>query len=447
MTHLARRPLVRIAGALIAVAAATAAITSCTPDTAPVPSAEPVAAADCADGDALARELEGGSTWTMCWRVDPKRGLVLEDIRFAPVGADPILLIGELALAQLEVPYDSGERTTYDITEAGFGATKMQTLTGTECLGDRLAADIPNLGDGTLGETETRKVLCSEVVDGGLGYRSSDGGVLQAGRRSEWQLSTISKVGWYEYVSLYSFGSDGVIRARLGATGDISPVDFTDHDHGSPVGQGDTAYAASHSHNAVWRIHWALDDPGNLAVQQYDATDTGQTGSESAVVTGTLTTLEHPATAAWANRRWWRILAPDVLNTDGHPISYQIDLEHTDSFSFTTETGTGYDVAFTNDDPCQIYAAVNRALCGDTVTDYVTADQDSALTDVVSWVAVGFHHVVRDEDQSPMDVHWQGFTLLPRDLTAQRIDIPDDRQDLNGVPDNTWTQEYEELQH
>jgi primary-amine oxidase len=36
-----------------------------------------------------------------------------------------------------------------------------------------------------------------------------------------------------------------------------------------------------------------------------------------------------------------------------------------------------------------------------------------------------------------MEMHWQGFTLTPRDLTAQRVDPPAARQDVNGKPADT----------
>ncbi|MER7798197.1 copper amine oxidase [Microbacterium sp. NPDC096154] len=438
------RAVIRLT-ALVVMSAAAASVVSCTSETRPV-SAVPASAAPappCAQGEALGIAFDSGSAWSLCWGVDPRRGLVLTDIRFTPTGGRAVLVAKQLALAQLEVPYDTGERTTYDLTEAGFGSAKMQTLTETECLGERIATDIPDIGDGTFGDIERRPVLCAEDLDGGIAYRSADG-PLQVDRRREWRLSTISKVGWYEYISEYSFGSDGVIRSRLGATGDISPFDFTDHDHGAAVGEGDTAHAASHAHNAVWRVHWALDDPGALAVEQYDAAPTSASGTESRILDGTLQRIPEPTTAAWVDRRWWRVVAPDVRNADGHPISYQIELDKSDSFVFTEDHargGTdGYDVAFTNADDCELLAARNSAGCGAGVPDYVAAGAGESLRDVVSWIAVGFHHVVRDEDQSPMDVHWQGFALIPRDVTAQRVGVPDAREAVNGVPDNAWTE-------
>ncbi|WP_166851098.1 copper amine oxidase [Isoptericola sp. BMS4] len=445
----------RLLTSLVAAGALASLLAGCTdqgdesPPAAADPSA-PGAAQECEDGEPVTRTLDNGASWSMCWSVDPKLGLVLRDVRFTPTGADPIPILASLSVAQLEVPYDDGGRSTSDITEAGFGGTKMKTLTDTECAGERLETAVPNIGDGTFGEAPVREVLCSETVDTGVGYRSSDGGTLVADRSSAWQLSSISKVGWYEYIAQYSFGSDGSIRPALGATGDISPVDFTDPEHGWPVGEGDEAHAASHSHNVVWRAHWDLGAGGELAAEQYDAEPTGEMGSESPVLEGALTRLPRPTTAEWTDRRWWRVLAPDVLNDDGHPVSYEIDLGKTDSFEFTHDhhehgDDAGYDVAFTNADECQVFATHNDGQCGSGVLDYVDRGKGDDLGDVVSWVAVGFHHVVRDEDQSPMDTHWQGFTLLPRDLTAQRVAVPPEREELNGVPSNEWTEEYEEL--
>ena len=89
--------------------------------------------------------------------------------------------------------------------------------------------------------------------------------------------------------------------------------------------------------------------------------------------------------------------------------------------------------AFTEADDCQLYATANKdGSCGAGVLDF--AQDEAELSDVVTWVAVGFHHVARDEDQSPMEMHWQGFTLTPRDLTAQRVDPPSAREDVNGKP-------------
>lgn len=410
------------------------------------------AALGCDEGTPLATELSSGAVWSLCVHIDAKRGTVLRNVHFTPAGSEPIEIAHEISLAQLEVPYDDGDRVTRDITSIGFGGIKLQTLAETECPARRVEFAVPNIGDGSkFGETPVRDVLCSEVTDAGLAYRSEENGEVVADRRDQWRLWSISKVGWYEYVSQYTFGADGSITPALGATGDLSPVDFTDESHhGWPVGTERPHGAVSHAHNAVWRIHWALGD-GPHRVEQYDASPTGDWGEKSPMLRGRLSTIARPATAERADRRWWRVLSPESLNDDGHPVSYQIDVGATDGFTFTQDekshgADAGYDVAFTNVDECQVFASDNDGRCGKSVLDYVAAGSDDPLTDVVSWVAVGFHHVPRDEDQSPMELHWQGFTLTPRDLTAQRVDVPEDRAGYNGQPEEWNGEPVEELE-
>ncbi|WP_336649163.1 copper amine oxidase [Microbacterium sp. MMO-10] len=431
---------------LLAACTGTAPETTATTSAASAPCTAPAAeigtGGKIGPAQRLTRTLSSGAVWSLCWNVDPKRGLMLSDIRLAPPGARPIRVISSLSLSQLEVPYDTGDSTTHDITEAGFGGTKMLALDDASCTGDRLSTALPDIDDGAYGKTRTRKVLCSEQVDGGLSYHSSAWATQPQAdaRRTDWRLSTISRVGWYEYVTQYTFGADGSIAVQLGATGDLSPNDFTDADHGSDV--GDHEYAASHSHNAVWRVHWALDGTGGLAVQQYDATPTGADGAKAPVLNGSLTPIPDPALVQWQDRRWWQVLNPAVENSDGHPISYQIELARTDGFVFSDDhrhgATAGYDVAFTDFDACQKYATKNPGDCGSGVREFVERGADRALSDVVSWVAVGFHHVPRDEDQSPMELHWQGFSLLPRDLTATRFDAPPGYDDRNGRYDSPW---------
>lgn len=440
-------------GAVLCLAVAFA-VTGCTSegDSAETSSAaENPAPVECGDGEQqLSNELSSGATWTMCWGVDPDFGLTLTDVHITPPGEEPIRVIDTMSISQLEVPYDTGARNTYDITEAGFGGRKMKTLDEQACVGDLLSADIPNVGDGEYGDSEEREVLCSETVDAGLSYHSTDRLAPAVDRRTDWRLFTASRVGWYEYITQYTFGADGSISVDLGATGDLSPVDYTDEDHGWDV--GDDEHAANHSHNAVWRIHWGLGGEGGMGVQQFDAEPTGETGEKSPILKGTLTDIGSPSLAEWQDRRWWRVVNPGVLNADEHPISYQIDLQKSDSFEFvddqehahTHDGDTAYDVAFTNADSCELYASRNYGDCGRSVPEFVADGRDEDLDDVVSWVAVGYHHVPRDEEQSPMEMHWQGFTLLPRDLTAQRFDVPEGHEEVNGVPDEEWRSEHPE---
>ncbi|NRQ32406.1 copper amine oxidase [Nonomuraea sp. NN258] len=365
-----------------------------------VPSTGLPAAATCADGGIpISHRFAAGSAWQMCWRIDPHAGLVLSQIRYLAPGREPLPVMKELTLGQLEVPYDTGLDTTRDITEAGFGGRSMIARTAVDCAGERIDASVPDFGTGAVGGAETRAVLCAEERDTGLGRRSSYRGRDAASRGHSFDLSTLSIVGWYEYLTVYSFADNGAITPQLGATGALSPKDHsTDPRWGSPAAGG----AVSHSHNAVWRIRWDLGGP--QTVQEYNAEFTGRTGPKAPVVTGSWTSLTHETTRRAAPRRFWRVLSPH-RNPDGHRISYTI-------FNDAT-AGHGYDMAFSQRNPCELYASDNL-LAGcptDTVRQFVSDHQ--RLSDVVSWVAVSFHHVPRPEDRTPMEMHWQGFTTAP----------------------------------
>lgn len=54
------------------------------------------------------------------------------------------------------------------------------------------------------------------------------------------------------------------------------------------------------------------------------------------------------------------------------------------------------------------------------------------LTHPVVWMNIGFHHIARDEDQQPMPVHWQGFSIAPRDVTAMNPLTPAELGWQNG---------------
>lgn len=406
----------------------------------PQPDVDPGETVDCPDGAPIGKRLGNGAEWAMCWSIDPYQGLVLSNIRYTPAGHEPVRLIASMALGQLEVPYDTGKRTTEDITAQGFGGRNLQSITTDECSGDIRSTYVPNYGAGKVGGGETRDVLCVVVQDTGMAFRSNQGGNVVTAQGQALVVSTISKVGWYEYINQYSFDSHGLIEPNLGATGTLSPADYTDdHHHGSAVGHGDHDHAVSHSHNAVWRIHWDLGGRGALQAEEYNAAFNGRRGPKSLEIDGALAKLPTETMRRHDDRRWWRVVNPTVRNADEHPISYEIDLHATDSYGATAHKSLrpdpDYDVAFTEYQACERFASKNPdGSCGAGVGEYL---DDQKLGDIVSWVAVGFHHVPRDEDQSPMDVHWQGFSLTPRDLTAGRADPPSGYESVNGRPSAT----------
>ncbi|AGL18964.1 copper amine oxidase [Actinoplanes sp. N902-109] len=381
---------------------------------------------DCGSAATVSEKLPGGTRWQLCWHIDAKAGLVLEDVSVSFGRAAPLPVLHSIAMAQLNVPYDTGANEWNDITQYGFGGANMEALTRSDCPGGSRRAALTGAG------AENARVLCVEEKESGPSYHLADEGQAPYTRQGhDLVLRTISQIGWYEYYTEYRLGDDGRVTARLGATGDLSPYDYSDAATGSPVGPGATSYAAAHYHNAFWRVDFALD--GSAAgerVEQVDTTPTGRSGRRSAILNTTATPIATEAELTAAPRRWFRVVAGGAVNGDGHPRSYALQTGANDPYELRPEQVA--DLTVTQQKACEKFATFNSdPECPRvrTVLDYTNGEP---VTDPVLWVRVGFHHIPRDEDQSPMPSHWQGFDLVPRDLTATNPLGPSVRASVNG---------------
>jgi primary-amine oxidase len=412
------------AAAFLMIAALTVGLRS--------PAAQAAAPPACVSSATVKETLPNGTTWQMCWHMDGRAGLVLGKVYFsAKRSATPTQVLESIRLGQLNVPYDSGEEEFNDLTDYGFGGDDLQTLTGDDCKGGSART-----GSDGGPEATRRKVLCVSAEPSGLAYRlsddESDTPKVYSKQGYDLVLRAISKVGWYEYVSEYHFGDAGQISARLGATGDLSPIDYEKADDGWPIGKGAKDYAAMHYHNAFWRVDSNIGGVGKEKVEQYDTKVSGH-GEAVAKLTTAKATIAKEGSFTKANRRWWRLVSSTSKDTDGHLRSYQLVTGANDVYEAHPETTP--DVTFTQAHACEKFATGNAdPQCPAEKTILNFAKNKETMTDPIMWVRVGFHHVPRDEDQSPMPLHWQGFDLQPRDFTATNPAAPDGRKNVNGQP-------------
>ncbi|WP_067500800.1 primary-amine oxidase [Actinoplanes sp. TFC3] len=390
-------------------------------------------AAACAGSNQVKETLPNGTTWQLCWRMQPQAGLVLEKVAVSYKRyPQQLLVLDSIRLAQLNVPYDSGETEYNDITDYGFGGGFLETLTGDDCKGGSART-----GSDGAATPRRRKILCVSAEPSGLAYRSHDWDAQ--GREKVYNklghdlvLRSISKVGWYEYVTEYRLHDDGQISARLGATGDLSPGDYVNSSRGWPIGKNARDYASMHYHSAFWRVDFNIDGKNKDKVEQYDTKPDGR-GPATAKLKTTKTDIAKEGSFNRANRRWWRVVSDTSKNTDGHKRSYELSVGADDKYEGHPETTP--DVTFTQSHACEKYASGNadpQCATKKTIIDF--AKDKETLKDPVMWVRVGFHHVPRDEDQSPMPLHWQGFDLTPRDATNMNPLTPDGRTSQNGQP-------------
>ncbi|CAM5588824.1 Amine oxidase OS=Streptomyces glaucescens OX=1907 GN=SGLAU_26165 PE=3 SV=1 [Streptomyces glaucescens] len=130
------------------------------------------------------------------------------------------------------------------------------------------------------------------------------------------------------------------------------------------------------------------------------------------------------------NMRWWRVVSATGKNKDGHARSYELVPGATAKYP-----GRGFskhDVYFTQYNKCEQYASGNPGCPSGHPRSVDKWVSGQTLTNPVVWVNVGFHHIARDEDQQPMPVHWQGFSLAPRDVTAMNPLTPKELAGTNG---------------
>ncbi|MEU6032783.1 copper amine oxidase [Streptomyces tauricus] len=391
------------------------------------------AAADCSAAYKIEQKLSTGTTWTMCWHYESEAGLVLENVSYQPKGeTKPIRVLTSAKLAQIHVPYDDGSVEYDDLTGFGFGQGLMEMAPG-ECPGGTIkTVKVPDAWDP---EHPNVKGLCATTRSRGHAYRmqGDTAGKVWQEQGKDLLVYTVNQVGWYEYMTEWRFQDDGTINMNVGATGSLSPADYDAGDgRGWPIGKGAKSYATSHSHNVFWRLNFGLDGSSKSKVEQYDSVvSPPAAGGEAPRNKTTRTKVTKELAGDAKNMRWWRVVSTAGKNKDEHPRSYEFVPGATSKYP--GRSFTKHDIYFTEYKKCEQFASNNIRNCGTgagkSVDKWVNGQ---TLTHPVAWVNIGFHHVARDEDQQPMPVHWQGFSLAPRDVTAMNPLTPPELADQNG---------------
>jgi hypothetical protein len=356
----------------------------------------------CGGGQHLIDEtLANGARWQLCWEARSREGISYYEIYYTPPGGSEQMILAEASLAQIHVPYDDNGARFHDITDYGAGGGNQNDLASSDCPGGTRLTD------------SGKQVICQRTVSRGNAY---DGNGLQD---EGWALDlfSVSHIGAYNYIPEYRFFDDGTIELIMGATGKLQRTGGSSvSDHGWPLNSSGTRIGISHLHNYFWRLDFdiggtATDD----VVEQLDFVPA--VGNATRQKTVTAFTTETAASVGPDQLRSWRVRDGSLTNAHGHPISYEIealDTGHRDSGP-AYEPFTHDDLYVTKASSCERYISHNNQVlgCGDDVTDFV--DGESLVgEDLVVWFGLTFHHIPRDEDESRMHAHWNGYRLVPR---------------------------------
>jgi hypothetical protein len=372
----------------------------------------------CSPAYRIDETLPTGARWEMCWEPRLLEGIVLHDITFTPPNGPRRLVLASASLAQVHVPYDDNGARFHDITDFGFGGIYLASLSPEEC------------PDGRLLTHGSKRAVCLQTRNRGLAQRY----YARTLQGYEMSLFSVSMSGDYNYIVQWVFKDDGTIEPVVGAAGQLQRYG-ADPQYGWRTGPGPVPI--SHFHNYWWRLDFDIDGMENDRVEeiQFESTDGGRRRTLSVSPFA----LEAARTHNPAQQRSWRVLDTQTRNGDGAPISYQIEglSSGHDFVGPTFEPFAQHDLYVTRARPCERFPSHNPTLggCGDDVTDFVNGeDVDGA--DVVLWYGITFHHLPRAEDETWMDVHWDGFTIVPRDWTASN---PLDTRTDGGQPTATAT--------
>jgi primary-amine oxidase len=393
------RQKVRRWGTLAAVAALAGAVPIA------LHSADAAGNFNCTSDYQVDEVMENGSRWQMCWERRDTEGIVLHDVTYTPIGGQPVEVLGRASLAQIHVPYDDNGARFHDVSDYGIGNFNMDVLDTSDCPNGTLIDD-PETSD---------DVICQNEAPVGYGYKDYD----DVAQDTSLNLFSSSCIGAYCYVVSWNFDSDGTIRPEVGATGSLQMYG------GNPStgwNMGGGSYAVAHMHNFYWRLDFDIDGTvNNDRVEELEAAVRPGTGRQELRNTRRAFTQEVARRVAPGGMRSWRIRDLSSTNGDGHPISWEL-LPNTDNIfrGPSYEPWTQNEVYVTRNKVCERVASHNPSMagCPSSVAGFANGES-LANRDLVVWYGTSFHHLPRDEDEDHMHPHWSGFSIIPRDLTAE----------------------------
>lgn len=349
--------------------------------------------------------LPTGGRWEMCWEQRNAEGIVLYDVYYTTPTGIRRSVLGQANLAQIHVPYDDNGARFYDLSDYGLGGNSMIALTAADCPGGTLLAD------------NGKNVICLQVQPRGYEYKYYNAGL----QGYELSLFSVSGLGEYNYIPLWKFMDNGIIEPSVQATGRLQRWN-NDPSTGWKLGTngaGDV-YGIAHTHNYYWRLDFDIDGPANDAVDEINFSPTDSTNSGYSIAVTPLT-VESARDVDPSHMRSWRIRDTVTNNADGMPISYQLEPmrvgHHFQGPAY--EPFTNHQFYVTTAKACEQWVSHNptSAGCGDNVTAFVNGES-LVGQDIVVWYGITFHHLPRNEDESMMDAHTDGFDIVPRDWTA-----------------------------
>ena len=354
-------------------------------------------------------EWEG---WSFRWQIRDIEGLMLSDVYFR--GRKVLKTIN---LAEIYVPYASGEPRPEDFSLGGFSANPMPLQIGRDC--NTAGTNCQPLNrDGTPAKGSTAEVMMHEEPIGFL-YAGSQG--RAPGKMLVlWTMVHFKGTGdGYTYVIRWKFRNDGSLCPEVGATGGLQHLNVgVGTDAGLVVGKDDMGhdvFAPSHVHNFYFRIDFDIDGADSNVAEEFSyETDR----ADPLLARGVWRPFERERARVLSENvfRSWRVKNPKSLNAIGRARSYQLLPGGHGAWKdggFPVCSGDFFITKY-RESEFPYSTADNRRMLSALAT-YLN-DESVVETDIVAWYRLSFVHHPRTEDWPTQPIVWNSFELMPRDF-------------------------------
>lgn len=388
--------------------------------------------------------------WKFQFRVDPRRGVVVSQVRYADAGRERSVMY-QGSLSELFVPYmDPNAPWNYQgffdlgTYTAMFGGIASSLERGVECPEYATYFSAWVVTPNGRPRERQRAACLFERNAGDVAWRHGRerGGVIEARPKTDLILRMYMTAGNYDYLFDWVFQQDGSLKMDASATGmdatKTASGTAADEQYGRLIAPG--RVGMNHSHFFSFRIDLDVDGPSNslhvdrIRTQRLPAENPRRSLWATETVEAR-TEREGMRMSTMAAPELWRFVNPAVKGPYSGLVGYQIDshsampLLSTDDYMLKRGAFTEHMLWVTSYDRRQLYASGDYPTvhaAGEGLPAWTANDESIVNKDVVAWVTMGFHHVPRPEDWPLMPVAKHSFEIRPVGFFARNpaIDLP-----------------------
>lgn len=388
----------------------------------------------------LNRQSVNWQNWNFHFRIDRRVGLVVTNVAYQD-GDKLRSILYEGSLSELFALYMDASETwsraaIFDAGGNGSGFSSSLEK-GADCPDNAVYFDQAYADWHGTPQLKPRAACLFEEPSGSMAWRHDDGSVVESRKMRNLVLRTIGTFDNYDYVCDWIFQQNGVMRVRLGATGNDNITaaksrnaaeDTTGQDGRYGRFIAENTVAPNHDHFASFRLDFDVDGTANSFVREkldMERLPADRPRKSLWVAEPEVAKTEEQAKARMSMEKPenWQIINRNVKNALGYPVGYELMPEDNvmslilpEDYPQKLAGFTDYHIWVTPYRENERYAAGDypyRSKGGEGLPAWTKANRPIENTDIVLWYTMGFHHVPHSEDWPVMPTVWHEFELKP----------------------------------